>query len=82
MDNDLVMKRGQAAEVLLETEAFLVTVNELYNQYLNDITMSKLGENEVREQRFYQIRALQDIQAALQSWVNAKTELVISLTEE
>jgi hypothetical protein len=72
---ELVIKRGIAAQALLDTEAFAVCVNELYNQYTEDITRSALDAKELRESRFFQIRALQDIATELQSWVQAKDQL-------
>jgi hypothetical protein len=81
MSEELTLKRGMAAEVLLETEAFTVAVNELYNQYLAEITHSALGAKEKRENAFFQLRALQDLTAELQSWVHAKVQL-LSPTEE
>jgi hypothetical protein len=81
MSEELTLKRGLAAEELLATEAFTVAVNELFNQYTTEITGSALGDTVKREQRFYQIRALQDIAAELQSWINAKTQL-LTPTEE
>jgi hypothetical protein len=76
MSEELTLKRGLAAEVLLETEAFAVAINELYNQYLADITESKLEATGKRETAFFQLRALKDITAELQSWVYAKTQLL------
>jgi hypothetical protein len=76
MSEELMLKRGLAAEVLLETEAFTVVINELYNQYLAEITESDLGAKEKRENAFYQLRALQNVTAELQSWVYAKAQLL------
>jgi len=75
MDNTLIISRGTAAAELLKTEAFAVVVNELYNQYLGDITSSPMEAKELRETRFYQLRALQDITTELNSWVQAKDQL-------
>jgi hypothetical protein len=72
---ELVIKRGLAAEALLGAEAYAVAVNELYNQYMADITGSALGAKEKRECAFFQLRALQDITTELKSWVQAKDQL-------
>lgn len=81
MSEELALKRGTAAEVLLETEAFTVAIDELYNQHLAVITSSKPEEKEKRELAFFAIRALQDITAELKDWVYQKTQL-LSPTEE
>lgn len=81
MSEELALKRGTAAEALLETEAFTVAINELYNQHLAVITSSKPEEKEKRELAFFAIRALQDVTAELKDWVYQKTQL-LSPTEE
>jgi len=81
MDQELMLRRGTAAEELLKNEAFVTCVNELYNQYFAGITGSALNAKEQREALFFQIRALQDISTELQSWVHAKDQL-LSPTEE
>lgn len=82
MQAELMLQRGTAAEELLQNEAFITCVNELYNQYFGEITGSALDAREMRESRFFQLRALQDISTELQSWVQAKDHLLISQTEE
>jgi hypothetical protein len=72
---ELVIKRGLAAEALLGAEAYTVCVNELYNQYMADITGSALGAKEKREIAFFQLRALQDITTELTSWISRKDQL-------
>ena len=72
-----MLQRGTAAEELLKNEAFITCVNELYNQYFAEITGSPLDAKEMRENRFFQLRALQDITAELQSWVQAKDQLLL-----
>lgn len=77
MSQELMLQRGTAAEELLKNEAFITCVNELYNQYFAEITGSPLDAKEMRENRFFQLRALQDITAELQSWVQAKDQLLL-----
>jgi hypothetical protein len=77
----LMLQRGTAAEELLANEAFIVCTNELYNQYFAEITGSALGAKELRENRFFQLRALQDITNELRSWVAAKDSLLSPLEE-
>jgi hypothetical protein len=81
MDETLVLSRGTAAGELLENQAFVTCINELYNQYFADITGSGLDDTKKRENRFFQLRALQDITAELQSWVHAKDQLLLSNEE-
>lgn len=81
ISEELMIKRGLAAHALLENEAFTVCVNELYNQYFAEITGSKLGDKEKRESAFFQLRALQDVSAELQSWVQRKDQLLITPQE-
>lgn len=76
-----MLQRGTAAEELLANEAFITCVNELYNQYFAEITGSPLEAKEMRENRFFQIRAMQDLSAELQNWVQLK-DSILSQTEE
>lgn len=76
MTPELALKRGTAAEELLRSDAFITCVNELYNQYFADITGSPLDAKEMRENRFFQLRGLQDITSELQSWVQMKDQLL------
>jgi hypothetical protein len=71
-----MLQRGTAAEELLANEAFIVVVNELYNQRFAEITGSDIGDMKKREQCFLQIRAMQDISTELRSWVHAKDQLL------
>jgi len=81
MTEELTLQRGLAAEELLKNEAFITCVNDLYNIYFSEITSSPLDAKELRENRFFQLRGLQDITAELQSWVHAKDRL-LTPTEE
>jgi hypothetical protein len=81
MSEELTLKRGTAAEVLLETEAFTVAINELYNEQLNVMTMSAPEDKEKREIAYFHIRALQSITAELTDWVYQKNQL-LKPTEE
>jgi hypothetical protein len=76
MSEELTLKRGTAAEVLLSEEAFVVAVNELYNEQLNVITESAHEDVKKREIAYYRIQALKDIQAELTDWVYQKTQLL------
>lgn len=82
MSNELILLRGNAAEGLLDNEAFAIVVNALYSQYTDEITGSALGETALREQRFFQLRALQDITAELKGWISTRDQLLLSQTEE
>lgn len=72
---ELIIKRGLAAQELLGNEAYALCVNALYNQSFEQITGSALKDTEKRELQFFQIRALQDITTELNSWVSAKDQL-------
>lgn len=80
-DQTLTLQRGTAAEKLLNDEAFITCVNALYNEYFADITGSALEDTQKRENRFFQLRALQDISNELRSWV-AQRDSLLSPTEE
>lgn len=82
MSNQQTLLRGNAAEELLQNEGFITVVNELYQQYTSDITGSALGDTQLREQRFFQLRALQDITAELTGWVSLRDQLLLSQSEE
>jgi hypothetical protein len=77
----LTLRRGTAAEELTQNEAFITCINELYNQYTDEIVKSPLEAKELRESRFFQIRALQDITAELTSWVQLKDQLILKFEE-
>jgi hypothetical protein len=81
ISEELMIKRGLAADELLETEAFQVACNELYNQYIAEITMSAIEDKATRENRFLQLRALQEITAELKGW-SARKDQLLSPTEE
>jgi hypothetical protein len=81
ISEELMIKRGLAADELLETEAFTVAVNELYNQYLAEITQSNPEDKEAREIGYFQLRALTAITVELKSWSVRKDQL-LSPTEE
>lgn len=72
---ELIIKRGLAAQALLDNEAYALCVNALYNQSFDSITGSALKDTEKRENAFFQLRALQDITTELKSWVQAKDSL-------
>jgi hypothetical protein len=72
---ELIIKRGLAAQELLGNEAYALVVNALYNQSFESITSSALKDTEKRENAFFQLRALQDITTELKSWVHAKDSL-------
>lgn len=80
-EQTLMLQRGTAAEKLLNDEAFITCVNALYNDYFADITGSSLEDTQKRENRFFQLRALQDISNELRSWV-AQRDSLLSPTEE
>ena len=71
-----LVRQGEAAEVLLDSEAFSTTVNQLVDASFQNFTNSTPDENEKREQSYHHYRALVDIVSTLRQRVQVKDEIV------
>ena len=71
-----LVRMGEEAEVLLATEAFSSTVNQLVDASFQNFTNSTPDENEKREAAYHHYRALVDIVSTLRQRVSVKDEIV------
>ena len=71
-----LVRMGEAAEVLHDTEAFSSTVNQLVDASFQHFTNSKPEESEKREAAYHHYRALVDIVSTLRQRVSVKDEIV------
>ena len=71
-----LVRMGEEAEVLLASEAFSTTVNQLVDASFQNFTNSTPDENEKREAAYHHYRALVDIVSTLRQRVSVKDEIV------
>ena len=71
-----LVRMGEAAEVLLDADAFSSTVNSLVDASFQNFTNSTPDENEKREAAYHHYRALVDIVSTLRQRVQVKDEIV------
>ena len=81
-DQDTLVRMGEEAEVLLATEAFSSTVNQLVDASFQNFTNSTPDESVKREAAYYHYRALVDIVSTLRQRVQVKDEIVSKLAED
>lgn len=67
---------GIAAERLLADETFGFVVNELANQYMNNIVQSGPDAGKERESMYFSIKALQDVNSVLKQWSAVKENII------
>lgn len=77
-----LVRMGEEAEVLLNTEAFSSTVNQLVDASFQNFTNSAPAESEKREQAYQHYRALVDIVSTLRQRVSVKDEIVSKLNDD
>ena len=71
-----LVRMGEEAAVLLASEAFSTTVNQLVDASFQNFTNSTPDENEKREAAYHHYRALVDIVSTLRQRVQVKDEIV------
>ena len=81
-DQETLVRMGEEAEVLLNSDAFSSTVNQLVDASFQNFTNSTPDENEKREAAYHHYRALVDIVSTLRQRVQVKDEIVSKLTED
>ena len=74
-EEEQLVLQGEAAEVLLNSEAFSSTVNSLVDASFQNFTNSTPDENEKREAAYHHYRALVDIVSTLRQRVQVKDEI-------
>ena len=73
---------GEAAEVLLDSEAFSTTVNQLVDASFQNFTNSTPDEAVKREQSYQHYRALVDIVSTLRQRVQVKDEIIAKSADD
>ena len=77
-----LVQQGEMAEVLLDSDAFSTTVNQLVDASFQHFANSKPEENEKRDTAYHHYRALVDIVATLRQRVEVKDEIVSKLAAD
>ena len=77
-----LVRMGEEAEVLLATEAFSSTVNQLVDASFQNFSNSTPDENEKREAAYHHYRALVDIVSTLRQRVQVKDEIVTKKADD
>lgn len=77
-----LVRMGEAAEVLLDNDAFSSTVNQLVDASFQNFTNSTPDENVKREAAYHHYRALVDIVSTLRQRVQVKDEIVSKLAAD
>jgi len=70
-----LIELGDAAEMLLDTEVFSKTVNDLVDTSFQQFSNSKPEEVDVRERSYHHYRALVDIVSTLQQRVAVRDQI-------
>jgi hypothetical protein len=81
MTNEELLQRGNAAQQLLDNDAFRQVTKELLDYYISAILGSTPADKENRENAYFCSRALQDLISVLNQWSAVKDQ-IISNTEE
>lgn len=81
MSTDELVRRGNAAEQLLDSDVFKQVSKELMDYYLSSILQSAPDDEKGRNAAYFCARALQDLHAVLGQWAAVKDQ-VIANTEE
>ena len=74
-DQETLVRMGEEAEVLLDSEAFSSTINQLVDASFQTFTNTAPVENEKREHAYHNYRALVDIVSTLRQRVAVKDEI-------
>ena len=81
-EEEQLVLQGEAAEVLLNSDAFSSTVNSLVDASFQNFTNSTPEENEKREAAYHHYRALVDIVSTLRQRVQVKDEIVAKKSDD
>lgn len=84
-ENDsLFIERGNAAETLLQSSAFIGAMNEVANYHLNAIVTSGALDKDTREASYHAVKAVQDVTGVLNQWVAIRDQIIeaTNLNEE
>lgn len=75
-NEDELLRLGEGAKSLLDSEVFTRTINDLVNQSFHTFCNSKPEDTEGRELAYHHYRALTDIVHTLQQRVSVRDEIV------
>lgn len=76
-----IIRRGTSAKALLESEAFVTTINELSRTYQTAMFRTEPGQEKEREEIYYLHTALQQVFGAIQALVDAGEQAQAALNE-
>ena len=74
-DQETLVRLGEEAEVLLDSQAFSSTINQLVDASFQTFSNTAPLETEKREQAYHHYRALVDIVSTLRQRVAVKDEI-------
>lgn len=83
-NDSLFIERGNAAETLLKSSAFIGAMNEVANHHLNAIVTSGATDKDTREASYHAVKAVQDVTGVLNQWVAIRDQIIeaTNLNEE
>jgi hypothetical protein len=81
-NNSTLIERGNAAQNLLQQEAFIGASNELINMYLGGLLQTSPDQTKEREMAYAGARAVQDIVGVLNQWVAVRDQIIENLANE
>lgn len=83
-NDSLFIERGNAAETLLKSSAFIGAMNEVANYHINVIVTSGATDKDTREASYHAVKAVQDVTGVLNQWVAIRDQIIeaTSLNEE
>lgn len=73
---------GINADRLLADETFALVVNEIANQYMNQIVQTAPQDAKARESAYFGIKALQDVNSTLKQWAHVKDQIIANQGEQ
>jgi hypothetical protein len=80
-EEEQMIVKGEAAEVLLGTEAFSNTIDQMVQGTFQTFVNSKPEQTESRERAYSHYRALVDIVSTLREQVSVKDEIITKNAE-
>ncbi len=80
-EEELMISKGEAADVLLNTDAFSNTIDQMVQGTFQTFVNSKPEDTEVRERAYSHYRALVDIVSTLRQQVSVKDEIITKNAE-
>lgn len=82
MTNEDLVQRGNAAQLLLDNDAFRQVTKDLMDYYISAILQSGPADKDNRENAYFCSRALQDLISVLNQWSAVKDQIISNTEEE